>query len=958
MNDNTENREDLFDEDFDLEAILSEFHEDSPEQKDDSEKPEPAQEALTQPAEAQQAPAAEATPVNDAALEGNTVRFAPISEEQLHALASAGQGEKPEESPAEQPAPAAEPADQEDGPKMKKVSGPAFDVEEEFIPAPELFTPRPRLRELKKKLVSGPEMRYYALSEIGTGRLQLAILVSLVVAALRAVVTVRFSMGLTPDNRLKLVIFSQVLCLMLSGLMGIQLMMDSVAQLFKGRFTVNTLLTITFAVCMVDGFFCLKELRVPCCCAFSLEMAFALWARLQERTTEIAQLDTMRKAVRLHSITRVKKFYNGKDGLLRSEGEVEDFMDTYQQMPAPQLVQSIYAGLSLVACIAIAVLALLRTGSGMALQIFATSLLVAVPASYFVSISRPSAILEQRLHMVGTVLCGWQGVKGLKGKAAFPMYDHDLFPVGSTKLMLECEKEGLSPNAEDSRGRTPVIMAAIGGHSKAITELARMGADLDKYDSNGLTAYHYAKNMQNKSVMSTLATLGANTDAEPGRMGTSLKWGRVNPALMEAIEQLRVNTVRSLLNSGSSARETDFAGNTPLMVLCCPTDPEARKKVKDKPAKMAKIMDMLLKQKPDVNAVNAAGQTALMRAAADLAKYDENSGMVYELLKAGAYVNDRHGFTRATALCYAGYEAPDLNEKMVERWAWRLMAVGARVRDIQTNGMDAYYISADVESKKKADQKKKEAREKAEKGEETDGEEAGVESTEARSGLQGDINKIKRTNRRDADKKAKDTREKAEGQVPSSTKDLIDGQEDKLNQLIGGDGEEGDGASSSGAQEGQEKEHTTDRVSREVEIGRKDEEEPEPEYKDYLMPGLCMYFGSDMRQRVITADGRGSGSMALRNEITTKARQWLVNFAGQGILSTLGVGPGDNANRQQGNNRQQGGNNNRGGMNGGGNRGGNGGNAGGNRGGNRGGGMNGGGNRGGNGGNRGGNRGR
>lgn len=526
--------------------------------------------------------------------------------------------------------------------------------------------------------------------------------------------------------------------------------------------------------------------------------------------------------------------------------------------------------------------------------------------------------------------------------------------VGSTKLMLECEKQGLSPNAEDNRGRTPVIMAAIGGHSKAITELARMGADLDKYDSNGLTAYHYAKNMQNSGVMSTLAALGANTDAEPGRMGTSLKWGRVNPALMEAIEQLRVNTVRSLLNSGSSARETDFAGNTPLMVLCCPTDPEARKKVKDKPAKMAKIMDMLLKQKPDVNAVNAAGQTALMRAAADLAKYDENSGMVYELLKAGAYVNDRHGFTRASALCYAGYEAPDLNEKMVERWAWRLMAVGARVRDIQTNGMDAYYISADVESKKKADQKKKEAREKAEKGEETDGEEAGVESTEARSGLQGDINKIKRTNRRDADKKAKDTREKAEGQVPSSTKDLIDGQEDKLNQLIGGDGEEGDGASSSGAQEGQEKEHATDRVSREVEIGRKDDEEPQPDYKDHIMPGLCLYFGSDMRQRVITADGRGSGSMALRNEITTKARQWLVNFAGQGILSTLGVGPGDNANRQQGNNRQQGGNNNRGGMN----RGGNGGNAGGNRGGNRGGGMNGGGNRGGNGGNRGGNRGR
>ena len=56
------------------------------------------------------------------------------------------------------------------------------------------------------------------------------------------------------------------------------------------------------------------------------------------------------------------------------------------------------------------------------------------PASFFVSISRPMAILEARLHMVGTVLCGWEGVKDLCGKAVFPISDLDLFPQGSTKL--------------------------------------------------------------------------------------------------------------------------------------------------------------------------------------------------------------------------------------------------------------------------------------------------------------------------------------------------------------------------------------------------------------------------------------------------------------------------------------------------------------------------------------------
>ena len=34
----------------------------------------------------------------------------------------------------------------------------------------------------------------------------------------------------------------------------------------------------------------------------------------------------------------------------------------------------------------------------------------------------------------GTVICGWQGVTKLRGKACFPLTDEDLFPMGSTKL--------------------------------------------------------------------------------------------------------------------------------------------------------------------------------------------------------------------------------------------------------------------------------------------------------------------------------------------------------------------------------------------------------------------------------------------------------------------------------------------------------------------------------------------
>ena len=362
------------------------------------------------------------------ALDGSTVLFTPLTEESIDR-------EEPEseESATEDTVRIPDP-DPEPTQRIPAAAEPAFEVEEEFKPSPILFTTRSKLKELKKELVAGPEKRYYELSEIGTGRLQMALLLNVIVVLICAAVTTMFAMNMVPENRLRLVIFSQVLAMMVSALLGSHLMIDAIADLFKGRFTVNTLLTVTFAACMVDGIFCLMDLRVPCCAAFSLEMTMALWARLQKRNTEMAQLDTLRKAVRLHGIVKVDDFYNGKDGLLRKEGHVSDFMDIYEKPSTPEVIQSIYAALSLLVCIGIAGFAGALHGFSMAVQIFSTSLLVAVPASFFVSISRPMAILETRLHMVGSVLCGWAGVRDLVGKSVFPLRDQDLFPQGSVKL--------------------------------------------------------------------------------------------------------------------------------------------------------------------------------------------------------------------------------------------------------------------------------------------------------------------------------------------------------------------------------------------------------------------------------------------------------------------------------------------------------------------------------------------
>ena len=424
-------------QDFDLEDILKEFGEhpeaeepaepagQMPELRFDDETPDIPEEVSEARPEETTAfaleEAAEPTAETEEPSLPDTQEFDPVEEV------------PPEALPTDEPTIVIDLPEESEAPKPAAAE-PAFEVEEEFIPAPIVFTPRSRLKELKKQLVAGPERRYYELSEMGVGRLQAAILLNLLVVLISGGITALFALELVPENRMKLVVFSQVLAMLISALLGCNLMLDSLGDLLKGRFTVNTLLTLTFAACLIDSVFCLQELRVPCCAAFSLEMTMALWARLQKHNTEMAQMDTMRKAVRLHGIVRVENYYEGKDGLLRKEGEVSDFMDTYSKMPSPEVVQSIYAVLSLLICIGISIFAGMLHGISMGAQILSTSLLVAVPASFFVSISRPMAILEARLHMVGTVLCGWEGVKDLCGKAVFPISDLDLFPQGSTKL--------------------------------------------------------------------------------------------------------------------------------------------------------------------------------------------------------------------------------------------------------------------------------------------------------------------------------------------------------------------------------------------------------------------------------------------------------------------------------------------------------------------------------------------
>lgn len=307
-------------------------------------------------------------------------------------------------------------------------------IAEYVPPRPIMFHPRSRLRELKRKLVAGPEKQYYALSEKGLGKLQIAIFISVLVVLISAAATAMYALGWVQEDRLRLMVFGQFLAMLVSALLGSFQLLEGAADLLRKRFSPNTLLLFTFVLCCIDGVMGLKQLRVPCCAAFSLQVTMSLWSTYQRRNTQLGQLDTMRKATRLDSISSAEDYCEDTDGLLRGEGQVEDFMDTYQQPADQEKILSVYTLVALCVSVAVGVLAGVLHGISAGIQVAAVTALAAMPASTFVIFSRPMAILEKRLHALGAVLCGWQGARSLSKKAIFPLTHEDLFPAGTVKM--------------------------------------------------------------------------------------------------------------------------------------------------------------------------------------------------------------------------------------------------------------------------------------------------------------------------------------------------------------------------------------------------------------------------------------------------------------------------------------------------------------------------------------------
>lgn len=454
--------------------------------------PEESSEA-PQPASPDDTVRFEKDPGKAGGVTGDTIRLDDVTQ----ALGDTRRVDIPEEALPESQEPEAPETEETPGEEAEPFAPgwePEYDqpIGEYVPPEPIAFHPHPRLRELKQKLVEGPEKRYYDLSEQGLGKLQFGIFFSLLVTLLSGCSLLLYGLGVIGPGRIKLMVYGQVLCMLLCALTGAYRLLDGIGDLFRRRFTLNTLLVFLFGFCLADGILGLRNLQIPFCGAFCLEMTMAQWAAWQRRNTEMGQMDTMRKATMLDSVVKCDNVYDGRRGFLRGEGLVEDFMDHYAAPSGPEKAMSVYAICALVASVAVGAAGWFLRDPAFGVHAAAAALLAAVPATAFVTLTRPMSVLEKRLHRVGTVLCGWKGVLGLCGDACVPLSDGDLFPKGTVK-MNGMKFYGSREPDQVVAYAAALIMAEGGGLSPVFEALldSRSGRYYDvtalrSYDNGGL----------------------------------------------------------------------------------------------------------------------------------------------------------------------------------------------------------------------------------------------------------------------------------------------------------------------------------------------------------------------------------------------------------------------------------------------------------------------------------------
>lgn len=296
------------------------------------------------------------------------------------------------------------------------------------------FPQKNRTKLLREKLVAGPEKRFHDLTAAGVTGMRVGIFLQILLLVGALTSTILLQLDRIPEDQLQTLLFAQLIIIALSALAGCARLLNGLGCLLRGKFTLSTLLVITFAACMMDAYYCIAEQRMALSLPFCLEMLMSQLSAHQQRLTELSQMDTLRKARQLHAVVKIHRYHQELPGYVCVDGEPESFMHHYATVGAPEKALRRYALIATFISVALGAFAAWRYAMTSGVQVFAVALLISMPATAHISMSRPAHILQKRLGLLGAVLCGWQGIRHAEKNAVCPLYGADLFPPETIKL--------------------------------------------------------------------------------------------------------------------------------------------------------------------------------------------------------------------------------------------------------------------------------------------------------------------------------------------------------------------------------------------------------------------------------------------------------------------------------------------------------------------------------------------
>lgn len=367
------------------------------------------------------------------AAAGDTIRFAPVTEEQL-------QTEQPPKVWTYKGEPDPEPEaltkeEQKQAAKEKKAAEQAKKRLEQLERKQErIAARRARRQERPEHSFDSVQQAYTYYARPST--LHIRTLASAALAAGSALILFFSARGAgAAQGKTGSALLSELMLviMLLQCLLAYDFLLPGLRRALRLHFDQYVLLILQIAVTAADAIFAVLSNRIPFCTVVSLELAVCMWGRQLLHAARRKSLKVVCSMSAPVAAVREEKAWHGLDCIFRSKADADEFAVQLELPDAGGRIMRIYTPILIAVTLGLSVLCSVRSEENF-LRAWTSFLLVGFPTGILLAYGKPFASVAKRLSRVGCAVSGWNGARILGGEVGVCVEDADLFPPQNVTL--------------------------------------------------------------------------------------------------------------------------------------------------------------------------------------------------------------------------------------------------------------------------------------------------------------------------------------------------------------------------------------------------------------------------------------------------------------------------------------------------------------------------------------------